>query len=109
MKFFCIADADTVRGVRLAGVPGQVATEAQQAAAAVAAAIARADCGILILTERVATAIRPQVDTIRLTQDRPLIVEIPGPDGPRPGRKNLRQLVQEAVGVRLGPPEKEGP
>ena len=108
MKFFCIADADTVRGLRLAGVPGQVATDAQQAAAAVAAAVARADCGILILTEQVAAGIRPQVDTIRLTQDRPLIVEITGPQGPLPGRKRLRQLVQAAVGVRLGPQEKEG-
>jgi hypothetical protein len=30
------------------------------------------------------------------------VVEIPGPEGPIPGRKTLRQFVQEAVGVRIG-------
>ena len=35
MKFYCIADEDTVRGFRLAGVAGQVATDAQHAASAV--------------------------------------------------------------------------
>ena len=101
MKFYCIADEDTVRGFRLAGVAGQVATNAAQAAAAVDEA-ARTDCGILILTEAVAAGIRAQVDAIRLERDRPLIVEIPGPTGPQHGRQSLRQFVQEAVGIRLG-------
>lgn len=102
MKFHCIADEDTVRGFRLAGIAGQVVTTAAQAAAAVANAAAQADCAIIVLTEKVAAEIRPQVDRIRLEHGRPLIVEIPGPDGPLPGRKSLRQFVQEAVGIRLG-------
>ena len=105
MKFCCIADEDTVRGFRLAGIAGQVVTTAPQAATAVQQAVERSDCGIIILTEMVASGIRSQVDAIRLEHDRPLIVEIPGPDGPLPGRKTLRQLVQEAVGMRLGAEE----
>lgn len=102
MTFYCIADEDTVRGFRLAGIRGQVATTADQAALAVASAVTRADCGIIVLTESVAAGIRPQVEAIRLERDRPLIVEIPGPEGPLPGRKSLRQFVQEAVGIRVG-------
>ncbi len=102
MKFYCIADEDTVRGFELAGVAGQVVATSDQAAAAVADALARPDCGIIVLTERVAAGIRPQVEAIRLERDRPLIVEIPGPEGPLPGRKSLRQFVQEAVGIRVG-------
>ena len=102
MKFFCIADEDTVRGFRLAGMAGQVVNTAEQAAAAVEAATARADCGIIIVTEKVAASIRQRVETIRLERDRPLIVEIPGPEGPLPGRKSLRQFVREAVGIRVG-------
>lgn len=102
MTFHCIADEDTVRGFRLAGLAGQVVTTAQQAATAVETAAARADCGIVILTESVASSIRPLVDSIRLERDRPLIVEIPGPEGPLPGRKSLRQFVQEAAGIRVG-------
>jgi V/A-type H+-transporting ATPase subunit F len=102
VKFFCVADEDTVRGFRLAGVAGQVVNTPRDAAAAVTAAAERADCGVLILTENVADGIREQVETIRFGRDRPLIVEIPGPGGPLPGRKSLRQVVHEAVGMRLG-------
>ena len=101
MKLFCIADGDTVRGFRLAGIAGQTATTASQAAAALNTLAARPDCGLLVLTETVAASIREQVDAIRLAQSRPLIVEIPGPAGPLAGRKSLRQFVQEAVGIRV--------
>lgn len=102
MKFYCIADEDTVRGFRLAGIAGQVAANAVQAAAAVEKVAAQTECGIIVLTEEIAAEIRAQVETIRLEHGYPLIVEIPGPDGPLPGRKSLRQFVQEAVGIRLG-------
>ncbi len=102
MKLFCIADEETVRGFRLAGVAGQSVTSEAEAAAAVAQAAAQADCGILVLSQRVAAGIRQQVETIRLERRRPLIVEIPGPEGPLPGRKSLRRFVQEAVGIRVG-------
>ena len=101
MKFFCIADEETVRGFRVAGIAGEAVTTAAQAAAAVEKAAEQADCGIIILTERVAAGIRRQVETMRLARDRPLLVEIPGPEGPLPGRKSLRQFVQEAVGIRV--------
>jgi V/A-type H+-transporting ATPase subunit F len=106
MKFHCIADEDTVRGFRLAGVSGDVATTGTDAAAAIQAATGRADCAVIILTEKVADNIRPLVEQIRGEREHPLIVEIPGPEGSAHARKNLRQLVQEAVGIRLEP-EKE--
>lgn len=102
MKFYCIADEDTVRGFRLAGVPGQAVGNPQEAIAALDRAVAQPDIGIVILTDVIAAGIRQQVDVVRMEQERPLIVEIPGPQGPMPGRKTLRQFVQEAVGIRLG-------
>ena len=106
MKFYCVADEDTVRGFRLAGVAGRVVVTPDQAAAAVDEAIAQPEYGILILTEKVAAGIRQQVDAVRLERDHPLIVEIPGPEGPQPGRKSLRQFVQEAVGISVGPEDR---
>jgi V/A-type H+-transporting ATPase subunit F len=102
VKFYCIADEDTVRGFRLAGIAGEVVTAAPPAARALGAAVSRADVGIIILTESIAAGLRDQVDAIRRTQARPLIVEIPGPAGPLAGRKSLREFVQEAVGLRVG-------
>ena len=101
MKFFCIADADTVRGFRLAGVSGQAVISAPEAAIALETIAAQRDCAVIILTETVADSIRPQVEQIRFESSQPVIVEIPGPDGPLPGRKSLRQLAQEAVGIHI--------
>jgi V/A-type H+/Na+-transporting ATPase subunit F len=101
MKFFCIGDDDTAMGFRLAGIPTRSATTAEHAQAAVSEALAQGDCGILIITERLADAIRPRIEAIRSEREDPLIVEIPGAEGPLPGRKSLRDLVQEAVGMRI--------
>ena len=102
MRFYCIADEETVRGFRLAGIGAQVAATPEQAMAAINDAASRPDCGVIIITEKVAAWIRPQVEMIRLERDRLLIVEIPGPEGPLSGRKSLREFVQEAVGVSVG-------
>lgn len=103
MKFYCIADEDTVRGFRLAGIAGKAVETPQQAAAALLEATAQAELAILIMTDQAAAGVREQVDAIRLERDRPLIVMIPGPSGPLAGRKSLRQSVQEAVGISIGP------
>jgi len=102
VKFYCIADEDTVRGFRLAGIEAHVAADAEQAITAINIALSKPDLGIIIITEQVASWIRPQIDAFRINRDRPLIVEIPGPEGPLSGRKSLREFVQEAVGVSVG-------
>jgi len=105
VRFFCIGDEDTVRGFRLAGVAGEAVVTEAEAAEAFDRAVRRADLGVLILTQQTAEGIRGRVDAWRLEHARPLVVEVPGPEGPVPGRKTLRQLVQEAVGIRIGQEE----
>jgi V/A-type H+/Na+-transporting ATPase subunit F len=102
VKFYCIADEDTARGFRLAGIVTRVAETAGQAQGAIDEISAQPDCGVIIITEKLAVLARSHIESIRLTSDRLLIVEIPGPEGPIPGRKGLRELVQEAVGVSVG-------
>lgn len=107
MKFFCIADEDTLRGFRLAGVDGRVVSTADEARQAVEDVLRLPDCGIIIITVSAADAIRDMVEKVRLEQDRPLIIEIPGPKGKPAESKGLRGFVQEAVGIRLC--QSEGP
>jgi V/A-type H+-transporting ATPase subunit F len=102
VKFYCIGDEDTVRGFRLACIGAKVAETVEQARAAINDVITKPDYGIIIITEKVAALVRPQIETIRLSGDSPLIVEIPGPEGPLSGRKSLREFVQEAVGISVG-------
>lgn len=101
MKFYCIADEDTVRGLRLAGVEGKAVASESEARIALEEAATRPDTGIIILTQQVAAGIRATLDAPRFERDRPLIVEIPGPGGPLPGLRSLHELVQTAVGISL--------
>jgi V/A-type H+/Na+-transporting ATPase subunit F len=101
VKFFCVGDADTVAGFRLAGVQARVATTPEQTRKAVEEAAARPDCGVIIITDKLADGIRQHIEAIRLERERPLIVEMAGPAGPMPGRKSLREFVAEAVGMRI--------
>ncbi len=101
MKFFCIGDTDTVAGFRLAGITSRIATTPEQTQAAIEETLRNTDYGVVIITEKLADGVRQLIETLRLERERPLIVEIPGPEGPLPGRKSLRQFVQEAVGMRI--------
>lgn len=107
MKFFCIADEDTVRGFRLAGVAGEAAATADEASRVLEKVMGEPGCAIVILTSTVADLIRDRVEELRLERDYPLIVEIPGPGGRTARTRSLRDFVQEAVGIRLG--QSEGP
>jgi V/A-type H+-transporting ATPase subunit F len=101
VQFRCIADEDTVRGFRLAGVPGRAVADAPAASAALAEACAEPDCGIVIVSSPVAALLRAEIEALRLGRDRPLIVEIPGPAGASSQRRSLRDIVQEAMGIRI--------
>ena len=103
MRFHCIADEDTVRGFRLAGVEGRAVASAAEAAAALRDACSRPDCGLLIVTSPVVALVRAEIDAIRLDRGRPLVVEVPGPAGAASVRRSLGSIVQEAVGIRLDP------
>jgi V/A-type H+-transporting ATPase subunit F len=105
VKFYCIGDEDTVRGFRLAGIDGQVVSSELEAAEALHNAVEQREIGVVIITDAVAADIRSQVDEIRMEREQPLVVEVPGPTGPLAGRKTLRQLVQEAVGIRISQEE----
>ncbi len=108
MKLFCIADEDTVRGFRLAGIAGEAVSDAEAAVDAIRRAAAMPGLGLLIVTDVVASEAQAEVDRIRLECEHPLIAEIPGPDGPMKGRKTLREFVQEAVGINVGAEEDGG-
>jgi V/A-type H+/Na+-transporting ATPase subunit F len=101
LRFLCIGDEDTARGFRLAGITASAVKTPKEALAAIEDASQQTDCGVIIITEKAAAWVRKVVETIRLERDRPLIVEIPGPEGPLPGRKSLKELVAEAVGVSM--------
>ncbi len=101
MKYFVIGDSDTVLGFSYASVEGRVAATRDETLAALEEACGKHDIGVVIVTEEIAAKVKDELDEIRLSQARPLIVEIPGPKGPLPDRRSLLSIITEAVGIRV--------
>jgi len=101
MKYFVIADADTVLGFRYVGIRGCEVNSAREARKALDRAVSNSGIGIVIVTESVAESIRDEVNAVRFGRNRPLIVEVPGRTGPLPGKRSLIELIREAVGIHV--------
>ena len=101
MKYFIIGDEDSVLGFGMVGVEGRVAETAADAEAAFRGALEVKDIGIIVVTERAAELIRRVLDPYVLSRRFPLVVEIPDRGGPLPGRKSIREMVTEAIGIKL--------
>ncbi|MBN2351195.1 MAG: V-type ATP synthase subunit F [Spirochaetales bacterium] len=101
MNYYIIGDEDAVLGFRLVGVRGAAVTNREQAERAFHAALENEQNGILIITERVAELIRPLVDRFLFREKFPLIVEVQDRLGPLEGKKDLRGMVNEAIGIKL--------
>jgi V/A-type H+-transporting ATPase subunit F len=101
MKYFIIGDEDAVLGFSMVGVRGEVARDASEAERAFSSAIGDKNIGIVIITECVAELIRPLVDRYIFSESFPLIVEIPDRKGRLSGKPGIRELVNEAIGIKL--------
>jgi len=101
MKYHVIADEDTVLGFSYAGIGGSVVESPEQARRVFREVVEDENIGVIIMTERAAETIGDEVNRILYQSARPVIVRIPGPDGPSPARRSLEELIQEAVGVKL--------
>jgi len=101
VRYFIIGDEDAVLGFGMVGVRGRVARSAQEAERAFRSALDDRETGVVIITERAAELIRPLIDRFLFTENLPLVVEIPDRTGPVPGRPNIREMVNAAIGIRL--------
>jgi V/A-type H+-transporting ATPase subunit F len=101
MKLLVIGNQDAVWGFALAGVRGQIATTAGELSDALDAALADKEVGIVLVTEDAANLARERVDALMVRSTIPLVVEIPGPEGPSPDRPPLSDVIRRTIGVKI--------
>ena len=78
MKFYLISDNhDTVTGLRLAGIEGEVVHERSEVEAALSKAIKNEEIGVVLMTEQLVEKCPDTVYDLKMHRTRPLIVEIP--------------------------------
>ncbi len=101
MKVIVIGNQETVWGFSLAGVEGHVVKTATELLKALDATLGDKTIGIVLVTEDVANLARLPMDQRIARSNTPLIVEIPGPDGPDPQRPPLGEIIRQTIGVKI--------
>ena len=101
MKYFVISDnADTLVGLRLAGIEGVRVATREETLAAIDAASADPSIGILLITEQLASLCQDRLDPMKLSAQMPLVVEIPDRHGTR-SKDSITRYIREAIGIKL--------
>jgi V/A-type H+-transporting ATPase subunit F len=101
MKMMVIGNPEAIRGFSLVGVNGRPVEDAEAMNQALDESLAAKDVGIILVTEDAAELVRTRMDHLMLHSTVPLVVEIPAPEGSRPDRPSLSEVVFKAIGVKL--------
>lgn len=109
MKVTVVGDEHMALGFELAGVDESYTPKTDmEAVKMIERLVGSSDIAVIILSERIAHNNREELD--RITQNKglyPVIVEIPGKDGPIEDKKDpLRDKIRRAVGIDITSQEK---
>jgi V/A-type H+-transporting ATPase subunit F len=100
MTFYCIADAESSLGFRLAGVDTREVSNRAEALEALEASLAIEDIGILLVTVKAASFIRNEIDKVMYKSQHPLILEIPS-RGEIKKSRSVGEFLKEIIGVSV--------
>ncbi len=102
MKFYLISDNhDTVTGMRLCGIEGCVLHGVEDVKNKLSELIAVDGIGIILITEKIAALCPDFVSELRLSVQKPLIVEIPDRHGGAGASAVLSKYLSDAVGIKI--------
>ena len=96
MRFYLISDnADTLVGMRLAGIEGELVHED-----AVNRCLADEQVGIILITHRLCELCEDFITQTKRSYDKPLIVEIPDRHGSQ-GSDSITRYVRDTIGIKI--------
>ena len=102
MKFYLISDnVDTYTGLRLVGVEGSIVHERLELLQQLEEKMKDPEIGIILLTTKLIELCPEVISELKLTQSRPLIVEIPDRHGTSKISETIDRYVSSAIGIKL--------
>jgi len=102
MQFFLISDnTDTMVGMRLAGISGMLAHKEEEIKQALENIKKNDEIAVVLITERLVNICRDYVYNLKLTQRKPLIVEIPDRHGNGLAKNSITSYVRDAIGLKI--------
>ena len=102
MKMYLISDnTDTLTGLRLAGIEGEIARSLDELKTAMARALDDKNIAIILISESFQEKYSDYINSVKLAHKQPLFVDIPGRYGS--GRKAdfISKHIKEAIGLKL--------
>ena len=102
MKSYLISDnMDTFVGMKMAGIESIVLNDKEEIIKKLEELKKDKEIGIIIITEKIGALIPEQVSKIKLSKERPLLVEIPDRHGSSKGSDSIVRYVKEAIGIKI--------
>ena len=102
MTSYLISDnVDTFVGMKMAGIEGVVLHEKEKILEKIKELKKNQGIGIIIITEKIALLIPDEVSIIKLSKERPLLVEIPDRHGWNRSSDSILRYVKEAIGIKI--------
>ena len=102
MKAYCLSDnMDTIMGMRLAGIEGEVLHEQEEVKKRLEELIQDPDIAVILMTTKTISLCVEQVSQYKLHLPKPLIVEISDRHGSSKIGETIDQYISEAIGIKL--------
>ena len=97
---YVIGSRATVLGFALLGIPGREPEGREELLTLLQERYEDPKMALILIEERLAEEARPLLDELLARRDFPLIVEIPGKEGPI-ARRSIKEYIAGAIGIRL--------
>ncbi len=102
MRFALISDNhDTYLGMRLAGIEGVIVHDREGVKKALEYATADEQVGAVLITEKLVSLAREEIDDFKLRRAKPLIIEIPDRHGSGRSGDSITRYIREAIGIKI--------
>ncbi len=102
MKYYLISDnVDSIAGMRLVGVEGEVVTDEKQLLNAITTACANKEIGIVLITSKLCDEYKSIVFDYKLNCACPLIVEMPDRHCTDDVGANIKRYISEVIGIKI--------
>ncbi len=102
MRFHLLSDnMDTLVGMRLSGVPGEIVHGETEVKNAIKTAIEDENIGVILITNRLVDLCRDYIYDVKLNVSKPLIVEIPDRHGNCNLKDSISKYIKDAIGIKI--------
>ena len=102
MRSYLISDnVDTYVGMKMAGIESIVLHKREEIIEKIEELKKDEEIGIIIITEKIGRLIPDEISIIKLSKERPLLIEIPDRHGSSKGSDSIVKYVKEAIGLKI--------